>query len=258
MDELIRETMNHLIRRTYRTRKFAPLLPGVFTVGNIFCGFVSILHSTSGKFTSGAWLIILGALFDLLDGKVARMMRGSSEMGMQFDSFADFLTFGVAPGILLFSLEVYSFRNWGFIIPLLFLLTGTFRLARYNVTADPHRKADFQGLPIPLAATFVAGFVIFVYDVFGEMKFTQFFTPSIVLLSWLMISNVGYSAFPKLGAIKKLRWKVAVLSVPIGAILLKPKWFIFPTVFIYILHGFFREIFWMVRRNEKEVSNEKV
>ncbi|HDG67872.1 MAG TPA: CDP-diacylglycerol--serine O-phosphatidyltransferase, partial [candidate division Zixibacteria bacterium] len=85
-----------------RIKRFAPIVPGIFTMGNMFSGFVSILHSTAGKTISGAWLIILGAVFDLLDGKIARMTRTTSEIGVQLDSFSDFLTFGVAPGVLLF------------------------------------------------------------------------------------------------------------------------------------------------------------
>lgn len=239
-----------------KVRKFVPLVPGIFTVGNLLCGFVSILHSTAGKYVSGAWLIILGSLFDLLDGKVARITHTSSEMGLQMDSLADFVTFGVAPGILLFSLGIYNFKNWGFVIPILFLLAGAFRLARYNITADAHRKTDFRGLPIPLAAVFVAGYVIFSYDIWEELHYTHLFTPALVLLSWLMISNVRYSAAPKFFAIRELKWRAFMLSVPIIAVLLKPRWFLFPLVFAYIMHGFFREIYWTVLRDEKENKNE--
>ena len=236
-----------------RLKRFVPLVPGVFTVGNMLCGFVSILHSTAGKTISGAWLIILGAFFDLMDGKVARLTCSSSEMGVELDSFADFLTFGVAPGILLFSLGIYNMKNWGFIIPVLFLLAGAFRLARYNITADPDRKVDFQGLPIPLAAVFVASYILFSYSIWNKIEYTQFFTPSLVLLSWLMISNVRYPASPKFLAIKKLRWRAVALSLPVVAVLIKPRWFLFPIIFSYILHGFVREIYWTVLRGEKEM-----
>ncbi len=237
-------------------KRFVPLVPGVFTVGNMICGFTSILHSTSGKIVSAAWLIILGAFFDLLDGKVARLTSASSEMGVELDSLADFLTFGISPGILLFSLGIYNMKNWGFVIPILFLLAGSFRLARYNITADPHYKSDFQGLPIPLAAGFVASYILFSYSIWSKIEYTQFFTPSLVLLSWLMISNVRYPSSPKFVVIRKLPWRVLALSLPVVAILIKPRWFLFPVIFLYILHGFIRELYWTVMGVEKEEKDE--
>lgn len=240
------------------SRKLAPLVPGVFTVGNFLCGFLSIMHCMTGKYINAAWLIILGALFDLLDGKVARLTRGTSEMGVQLDSFADFLTFAIAPGIMLFSMGIYSLKNWKFIIPILFLLAGAFRLARYNITtlADPMRRKFFQGLPIPLAAVCLAGFTIFSFDVWGEMRYEGFFTPAIVLLSWLMISNVQYPAGFGFLHLTTHRWRIALLSVPFLAILIKPKWFIFPFIAAYICHGFIREIVWIVRRVDREESDD--
>ncbi len=210
------------------------------------------MHSTAGRVTSGAWLIILAAIFDLLDGKVARLTGSTTEMGVQLDSFADFLSFGVAPGILLYSLGVCSFKNWSFVVPILFLLAGAFRLARYNLTADPHRKTDFRGLPIPLAASFVASYVILAEDLWEEVRYAQLFIPALILLSWLMISNVRYSAQPRFLSLKEFRWRALALCVPVAAILVKPRWFIFPTVAAYIFHGFVREIYWTVLGVSKE------
>jgi len=239
-----------------RVKKFVPIVPGIFTVGNMIAGFVSILHSASGKTVSGAWLIILGGVFDLLDGKIARLTHSTSEIGVELDSFADFLTFGVAPGILLFSLDIYSLKKWGFLIPVLFLLAGAFRLARYNVTATHQVKSDFQGLPIPLAAVFVSSYIIFTEDIWGVIRFPHLFTPALILLSWLMISNVRYSARPKLLTIRKLGWRTIVLAIPVGAVLLKPRWFLFPLIGLYIIHGFIREIHWTALRSSKEDNNE--
>ncbi len=243
--------------RKKRIKRFAPIVPGIFTMGNMFAGFVSILHSTGGKPISGAWLIILGGVFDLLDGKIARMTRATSEIGVQLDSFSDFLTFGVAPGILLFSIDVYSFKNWSFLVPPLFLIAGAFRLARYNVSASPHSKTDFQGLPIPLAAIFIASFVIFSNSVWGEIRFTRFFTPAVVLLSWLMVSNVRYSATLPIPSGKNLILKSLVFIIIVVALLVRPRWFLFPVVTLYILQGFVREIFWVAKKfNGQEESDE--
>lgn len=240
-----------------RIKRFAPIVPGIFTMGNMFSGFVSILHSTAGKTISGAWLIILGAVFDLLDGKIARMTRTTSEIGVQLDSFSDFLTFGVAPSVLLFSINVYSFKNWSFLVPLLYLIAGAFRLARYNVSADPHSKSDFQGLPIPLAAVFIASFVIFSTDIWGKIRFTNLFTPAVVLLSWLMVSNVKYSATFPFPSGKNIVIKVVIFIIIVGAVLIKPRWFLFPFVTLYILRGFVQETFWVTRKmNEEERQNE--
>lgn len=236
-------------------KKFTPLVPGVFTVGNMICGFISILHSTSGRLVSASWLIVLGAFCDLMDGKIARLTHGTSEIGFQLDSLADFLTFGVAPSLLLFSSGIFSTKNWSFALPIVFLLAGAFRLARFNVTADPHIKRDFQGLPIPFAAMFIATFFLFSYDIWGKIKYVEFFRAVIVLLSWLMISNVRY--WGELPSFRmRARWRAIVLAVPIGAVLIKPRWFLFPFVAVYILQGFLREVYWTVLKGKVHSDDE--
>ena len=243
--------MRRLKPKFLKDRKLAPIVPGFFTFGNMLCGFISIIQSTEGKYSSGAWLIIFGAMFDMLDGKIARLTRGTSEIGVQLDSLSDFLTFGVAPGILLFSLGIYRFDNWGFIIPVLYLLAGAFRLARYNVNADAHVKADFQGLPIPLAALFVTSFIIFSYEIWDTIKYVQIFTPAMVLLSWLMVSNVRYPAAPKLPK-GKAKWLAVLIAIPVLATLIKPRWFLFPVILIFIIQGFLKELITNFIKHERK------
>ena len=127
---------------------------------------------------------------------------------------------------------------------------------RYNITASPHIKKDFQGLPIPLAALFVASFIIFTDHIRGEIEFAEFFTPALVLLSWLMISNVKYSATAPFPNVKSFNWKVIILFLIVLALLFKPQWCLFPLVTIYILHGFIREVYWIVKKTEKEGKDE--
>ncbi len=238
-----------------RIRNFAPVMPGVFTVGNMVAGFISILLSTSGKTGSAAYAILLGGIFDLVDGKVARLTKSTSEIGVQLDSFSDFLSFGVAPAVLLFSMNIYAAGKWDFLIPVLYLIAGAFRLARYNVTAEHDVKKDFRGLPIPLAAALVTSFVLFSEAVWGMVKYPQFFTPGLILLAWLMVSNVKYSAKINIGLGKKTKFrivKVLLLAALIFGLAIKFRYVFFPAVALYVSLGFFRELYWVVTKISKE------
>ena len=228
-----------------------PIVPGIFTVGNIISGFISLVLSLSGNFVSASFLIILGVIFDLLDGKIARMTHATSRFGVEFDSLADFLTFGIAPSFMLFAMGVYDFHHWGFLVPILYIIAGAFRLARYNLTAEHNVKTDFRGMPLPLAGIFIASYVLFSYELWGELRYKQNLTPALVLLSWLLISNAKYPATITIKPGKLFKLKLGVTILIILAILCKPKLLIFPVVAIYILYSFIKEIYWFISRFQR-------
>ena len=188
-------------RRHRRVRRGMYLLPGLFTVGNIFCGYVSIVRATMGDFESAALLILVAALLDALDGRVARATGTSSEFGVQFDSMADVVSFGVAPAVLMFSWSLSSFGRVGWTVSFLFTICGAIRLARFNLQRGSHDRRFFVGMPIPAAACILASSVYAHPEPPDRTLEPHLGVPVLVLvvvLSALMVSKVKYRSFKDL------------------------------------------------------------
>jgi CDP-diacylglycerol--serine O-phosphatidyltransferase len=115
----------------------------------MFCGFLSILSASEGNINYAAWLIFIAAIFDALDGMVARLTNSSSELGVELDSLSDIVSFGAAPSFLLYKTYFYSMDVWGILISAAPLIAGGFRLARFNIQLVGFSKSFFLGLPIP-------------------------------------------------------------------------------------------------------------
>ncbi|MGC9329694.1 MAG: CDP-diacylglycerol--serine O-phosphatidyltransferase, partial [Candidatus Hinthialibacter sp.] len=137
------------------------LLPNLFTLGNIFFGFYSIISSISGSFVRAAFVIIIAGFFDVFDGKIARATNSSSKFGVEFDSLADLVSFGVAPGVLVYLWALKPLGRIGWLGAFLFLVCGALRLARFNVQIDVVSSDRFVGLPIPCGAAMLASTLIF-------------------------------------------------------------------------------------------------
>ncbi|MCK5551880.1 MAG: CDP-diacylglycerol--serine O-phosphatidyltransferase, partial [Deltaproteobacteria bacterium] len=143
-------------KRRTGIRKGIHIIPSLFTTGTLFCGFLAIIATFKGKPFYGAVSILIAVVFDLLDGKIARLAGASSSFGIEYDSLADLVSFGVAPALLLYYWALGGFGRLGWLAAFLFLACGALRLARFNVqtaTADPKY---YTGLPIPAAATLIA------------------------------------------------------------------------------------------------------
>jgi len=147
-----------MARRKHRKKlPFRKIVPNMITSGNMLCGMLSVVMTLHGQYVPAAWLVYMAAVFDFLDGKMARRLGGSSEFGMELDSLADVVSFGVAPAMLLYS--VYLQGLWGVtgaLTAAFFALCGALRLARFNVQ---HVAGPFQGLPIPAGGYFLVSFV---------------------------------------------------------------------------------------------------
>ncbi|MGC1481918.1 MAG: CDP-diacylglycerol--serine O-phosphatidyltransferase, partial [Chthoniobacterales bacterium] len=196
------------------------LLPNLMTAGNLFCGFAAVLRIIEGALESNAEVLasgkyheaiafILGAcVFDLLDGRVARLGGNESPFGREFDSLADVVSFGVAPALLVFDIVLRDFARTGWVIAFFYLLCGTLRLARFNcvaaVNAEEANK-EFRGFPIPAAAGVIASLTLFMLWMeegqrqIGNWKFVL--PPLMVFLSVLMFSGVRYPSF------KSINWR---------------------------------------------------
>src|ERR1700739_4935016 len=146
------------MRRLSRERlsRGVSVLPTLFTVGNLFCGYLSIWCSIRGTFETAAYLVIVAAVLDALDGRIARMTNSASEFGEEYDSLADLVSFGVAPAVLAYSWGLADFPRPGFVASFLFVVCGSMRLARFNIQTKVADKRYFVGLPIPAAAGTIA------------------------------------------------------------------------------------------------------
>lgn len=227
------------------------IFPGAFTMGNMLCGFLSVLSASNQEPATAGWFIVLAAFLDGLDGKVARISRGTSRFGKELDSLADVVSFGVAPAFLVHSAKLFMFGKWGFIVGVIFLMCGAFRLARYNVYADPHSKSNFIGLPIPIAALAIASYAIGCMDLFDEIRYPQFLITMVLGCSALMVSNIAYDTLPERFDTREKRWRMVVIFVFLVAVLIRPRLAIFPFISGYIIFGFAREMYRIMSQARK-------
>lgn len=218
--------------------KFNEVFPGIFTVGNLLCGFLSITESFQGLYTKAAWFIVVGAFLDGLDGVVARVAGSVSQLGTQLDSFADFVTFGLAPAFLLFVLTSSRISHFNWVLPLIYLIASAYRLARYNVMFLLEETKDFLGLPITAAGSFIASFILFQGTIFGDIFIHKYMFPIIIGLSFLMVSRLKYGHFVKRVFSPGFSRTRILLAILIFCLLLYDfRLFLFPILFLYLISG---------------------
>jgi CDP-diacylglycerol--serine O-phosphatidyltransferase len=220
------------------------VVPSLFTTLNIFCGFLSILSVNEGHFHTAAWFIILAAIFDSLDGVMARITRSSSQFGVELDSLADVVSFGAAPSFMVYQAHLYLLGNWGIIIAALPVVFGAIRLARFNVQLVGFDKDYFNGLPIPMQAITICAFILQYYgDDFGLSGGSgSGLTVLVVVLSFLMVSRVKYDTLPKFSKrqIKAHPWKVVGLLIGMLIIIFSKGTLFFLMIALYIVFGLIR------------------
>lgn len=184
-------------RRIPPLRKGVYLLPNLFTSGGLFAGFYSIICTLRGDFHLAAIMVLVAQFCDVLDGRIARLTRTSSSFGVQYDSLADLVAFGVAPGILVWSWALEPWGRWGWLAATVYVTCGALRLARFNVQVGSVERRHFIGLPTPAAADVVASTVL-VYFYFGGQgsAHKMLIMPLLIMgLAALMVSEVRYFSF---------------------------------------------------------------
>ena len=215
---------------------------------NLFSGFIATKTAfVDGDYTKAAWFIVLGAIFDTLDGLMARLTHSASEFGVELDSLADVVTFGVAPSAIVYKIFFYQYGGAGMLVAALPAICGALRLARFNVQLTGFDKEYFRGLPIPSAALFIVSFVVFHYRV-HEPEFIPAQTYDAMMFvvtigaSALMVSTVKYEAMPKFSAraVKEHPVRIAVVVVAVGAMIATAGKAICPIFFAFALAGVIR------------------
>lgn len=232
-----------------RPRLTPSVIPNLFTAINMFCGFLSILSASEGNYNYAAWLIFIAATFDALDGMVARLTNSTSELGVELDSLSDIVSFGAAPSFLLYKTFFYSMDVWGVIISALPLIAGGFRLARFNIQLVGFSKSFFLGLPIPSSALTIASFVLAFYNDGFQKPISEFITPMILVLSFLMVSNIRYETLPKisLNSIKEKPFHFIFLIVAVLLFVFMYTRGLFLVFVLMIVIGMFRHIYRLIK-----------
>jgi|ERR1041385_255145 CDP-diacylglycerol--serine O-phosphatidyltransferase len=222
------------------------VVPSLFTVLNIFCGFLSVVHTSHADFILASWFIILAGVFDTLDGVMARITKSSSDFGIEFDSLSDVVSFGLAPSFLVYSIGLNSQETLGMLISSMPMIFGALRLARFNVQLVGYDKDFFKGLPIPAVAITIASFVLTYYQPIGGLRPLQasVLPPMVAVLSLLMVSSIKYDTVPKFSrrGIKQhpLRFTVGVIGL--SAIVFTRGEALFPFFAFYVATGPLRYI----------------
>jgi CDP-diacylglycerol--serine O-phosphatidyltransferase len=222
---------------------------------NLFFGFFSILSALNGKFVTASWFIFAAAIWDVMDGKIARMTHTHSDFGVEFDSLADVVSFGVAPSVLIYQVYLYKLGPVGVILSFFPLLFGAIRLARFNVNNDEATdKENFTGLPIPAMSMTLAAYVIFNYDLWEGLKVGELLIPLTTLLCVLMISNVEYQSMPKFSFRQDKKNTILLLLVMLGVaiILVFRQKVLFPLTFGFVLFYLVRALIFGHKEDDEE------
>jgi CDP-diacylglycerol---serine O-phosphatidyltransferase len=220
------------------------IVPNSFTVGNMLCGYMSIVFAVNQKyFVMSAWLIGLAAFLDAIDGKVARITNSSSKFGIEYDSLADVVSFGVAPSILIYQFYFNQLNQVGLLFSFLPLVFGSIRLARFNVQLTGYTKTHFSGLPIPIAAITIGSYILLVEKYFDGQAFPRFLMTITIVVALLMVTNVRYEVFPNLTFRGNKKQKIIFMSLLVFGLLILyfPYLLFFPMMILYISSGLVKE-----------------
>lgn len=228
------------------------VIPNFFTILNMFSGFMSILSAADHNFVSAAWLIVLAAIFDSLDGVMARLTKSSSEFGVELDSLSDLVSFGVAPSFLIYKIGLHSLGPIGTISSAMVMVFGGLRLARFNVQLVSFDKTYFKGLPIPSSAITISSFVLLYYD--GSIGWLNpgaapFLPVLAVALSFLMVSTIRYDTLPKLTkrGIRSHPLKFSAFMIGVILTIVTLGKALFWLFILYIVGGLIRWLFEHIR-----------
>ena len=222
------------------------VVPSLFTVLNMFCGFLSIVHTARNDYVLASWFIILAGICDVLDGLMARVTKSYSNFGVEFDSLSDVISFGAAPSFLAYTIHLHTLEGIGALISSFPMVFGAMRLARFNVQLVGYDKDFFKGLPIPAAAIIISSFILTSSNESGGLSELNawLLVLLVVVVSLLMVSNLKYDNLPKItrrGIMQHpLRFTVGIVGLT--AIVFTQGRALFPFFVFYIATGPLRYI----------------
>ncbi len=240
-------------RRSAHFRRGAYLLPSMFTIGNMFCGYACIVFAMRGEFHTAAPFIGIAFIMDALDGRIARMTGATSAFGIQLDSLADVISFGMAPAILSFAWGFHELGRWGWAIAFLFVAAAALRLARFNIqtTAAPDKRY-FVGMPSPAAASVPAATVFAWPYQIQDFGAALLVVPVVLVPALLMVSTVRFRSFKDLN----LGWRrsyvpLFLVVLVVAAVAAEPRIMLAVCAYAYLLSAFIGMGLSKVRRNRR-------
>jgi CDP-diacylglycerol--serine O-phosphatidyltransferase len=216
------------------------LLPNLLTTAGLFCGVFSIAQTLNGFYFTAALALIAAQLFDGLDGRVARITKTTSSFGVEYDSLCDLVSFGVAPGLLIYQWALLPWGAWGWLATATFVCCAAVRLARFNTMIDVVDQGYFMGLPVPVASATLAS-LVFMYNYLGKWGLPDKHIALLLVtytLAVLMVSSLPYPSFKKLNLHRRQPiWALVVAIVFLQVLVAQYELVLFCGAMMYLLSG---------------------
>jgi CDP-diacylglycerol---serine O-phosphatidyltransferase len=247
-----------------RLRRAVVILPSAFTLGNLFLGIWAIVSASRGQFVFAGWLIVLAAIADMLDGRIARFTHTGTEFGEQLDSLVDAISFGVAPAMIMYFLFFSDGGQWAWTLSFIYVVAAIVRLARFNVEQAGVAKTAFHGLPSPTAGVMVATYYTFTQtplfqNNFAHWPVSQIAAWMMIFIALLMVSNVLYPVVPRF-SMRTWSGRLTILLAvsAVVAAFTVPELFFFLLAAFYVSFGLVRSVVmgFLERMPERDPLND--
>jgi CDP-diacylglycerol--serine O-phosphatidyltransferase len=243
-----------------RLRRGVYLLPSLFTLANMFCGYACIVFAMRGEFETAAPFIGVAIVLDMLDGRIARLTGATSDFGVEFDSLADVISFGVAPSILAFAWGLYPLGRLGWAAAFIFAAAAAVRLARFNIqSGSAHDKRYFVGMPSPAAAGVPAA-TVFAYPAgFNTYAESLPVLAMVIVPALLMVSTIRFRSFKTFDLQARRSYPILVLFAAGLAVLAShPEWILLAVAYTYLASAFIGMAWNRLRRRGPEPAGAEV
>jgi len=239
-----------------RLRITRSIIPNLLTLANLFLGFTAIAYISQNEYEMAAWILLFAGIFDVMDGIVARLVHSASPIGIQLDSLADSVSFGIAPSLMMYSVYFHSIGVLGLLMASLTSITSVVRLARFNSQATFEDKIHFKGMPVPASALFLVSYIIFYFldpRYSDELKIPILYV-IVILTAISMVSTIKFDNLPRpdLAMIKRHPWNFAITLIGFIAIIATSGRFLFPFMAFYVVGSYARYIYEAInKKNQK-------
>jgi len=253
----LRPLRPRLDARARRFRRGVYLLPSMFTMANLFCGYACIVHSMRQELSTAALFIGFAFVLDMLDGRIARMTGTTSAFGLEFDSLADVVSFGVAPAILSFQWGLHPLGRIGWAAGFLFVAAAAVRLARFNIQSGSQDKRYFVGMPSPAAACVPAATVFAYPQGFQSPSHAVAVLAMVIVPALTMVSTIRFRSF-KTFDLQTRRSSAVLVLVALGLALLaaEPQYVLVAMAYAYLASGFIGYAWTRLHRRQSEEEGE--
>ena len=243
--------------RMSKKRRGIYILPNLFTSLNLFCGFYSLIMSIGGNFEAAAVTILVAVIFDSLDGKIARATNTTSQFGVEYDSLADLVSFGLAPSMMVYLWTLQGFGKTGWLAAFLYTICGALRLARFNTMTGVISSEFFQGLPIPAGAGMCASTVLFCQKYGFDFAYkSMVILVMLYVLGFLMVSSIKYNSFKKAELFTRIRFSVLVIIILIFVFVVERMHAAFFAISLcYVMSGPASYLGWFRKRKPAETQD---